>query len=338
MNILKTSYAGLELSSPIIAASSPLSSTIGGIINLEQSGVGAIVLKSLFEEQIHREVAHLEGYKDYPETTDYLNSYLGSHRLDNYLQLIHQAKQECDIPIIASINCISGGDWDEFARKVEQVGADALELNIFINNTDKQTSPEIIERSYLDVVWRVCAQVEIPVVVKLARQFTNLTYMINNIEHCGAKGVVLFNRLSRADIDIWNLETKEADLWSNSSELVGSLRPIAMASAAVPRIDIAASGGVHSGGDTIKAILAGASAVQVCSAIYQHGLGHVEQINCDVYNWLTETGVGSIEDIVGMLNYDNIKNPHDYERVQFIKYFAQEQDLHEYAPMELFDS
>lgn len=329
MNILKTNYAGLTLQSPVIAAASPLSSTINGVANLAQAGVGAIVLKSLFEEQIIKEVAHLESYKDYPETADYLNEYVGGHLLSSYLRLVRQAKQETSVPIIASINCIRGGEWARFAREIEQAGADAIELNIFIYNSDVDTSSELIEQYYLDTVWSVCAQVDIPVTVKLSRYFTNLTNIINNIEHCGARGVVLFNRLFQPDINIWGIETTNANMWSNSSEIIPSLRWIALTSSIVPRIGIAASGGVHSAPDAIKAMLAGASAVQLCSTIYQHGLGRIEEINCDIYNWLVEKGLDSLESAIGLLNYDNIKNPLDYERVQFMKYFSQDNSYDE---------
>ncbi len=329
MNILKTNYAGLELQSPIIAAASPLSSTVNGVSNLDQAGVGAIVLKSLFEEQIINEVAHLESYKDYPETADYLNEYIGGHFLSNYLRLVRLAKEESNVPIIASINCIRGGEWAKFAREIEQAGADAIELNIFVYNSDIDTTSELIEQYYIDTVWSVCAQVDIPVTVKLSKHFTNLTNIINNIEHCGAQGVVLFNRPFQPDINIWDLETTSASMWSNSSELTNSLRWIALSSSLVPRIDIAASGGVHSASDAIKAILAGASAVQLCSTIYQNGLGRIEEINCDIYNWLIEKGLDSLESTIGLLNYENVKNPLDYERVQFMKYFSQDKSYDE---------
>lgn len=329
MNILRTSYAGLDLASPVIAAASPMSATIDGISNLDQAGVGAIVLKSLFEEQIMHEVAHLESFKDYPETTDYLNEYVGDHRLGNYLRLIRQAKEETSVPIIASLSCIRGGEWVKFAREIEKAGADAIELNIYFLSTDVDADSEILERQYLDIVWNVCAQVDIPVTVKLAREFTNLLGMVNSIEHCGARGVVLFNRPFLPDIDIWDIKTVASSGWSDPSELTQSLRWIALASATVPRIDIAASGGVHSGSQAIKAILAGASAVEVCSTIYQNGLGSIEDINCHIYNWLVNRGLNSLETTIGMLNYDNIKNPLDYERVQFMKYFSQEESFDE---------
>ena len=202
MNRIKTKYLGLELNSPVILSSSGLTSNLQRIKDAEMAGAGAVVLKSIFEEQIMSEVAHVDSYSDYPEAADYVRAYVEENRLGLYLKLIEDAKQQCDIPIIASINCRQAGEWVDYARVIEAAGADALELNIFLLPTDKETSSDEIERNYLNIITRVKEAISIPLSVKLGAGFTNPLAIVREIYYRNVKGVVLFNRFYPTDIDI----------------------------------------------------------------------------------------------------------------------------------------
>ena len=202
MDRIKTKYLGLELSSPVILSSSGLTSTLPRIQAAEKAGVGAVVLKSIFEEQIMNEVAHVEAYSDYPEAADYVQAYVQENSLNQYLDLIRSAKQQCSIPIIASINCHQDGQWVNYARVIEEAGADALELNIFLLPTDKEVPASELEKNYLNIITRVKETVSIPLAVKLGAGFTNPLAVVREIYYRNVKGVVLFNRFYPTDIDI----------------------------------------------------------------------------------------------------------------------------------------
>ncbi len=325
MNRLKTTYLGLELRNPLIVGSSSLGSTREKLIRLDEAGAGAVVLKSVFEEQILHETTHLENFTAYTEAGDYLRYYLQENYLGQYLNLIRDAKQTIGIPVIGSICCVASGAWEEFARRIEEAGADALELNIFLLPTDAGESSEAIERRYLKIVEQVIRAVSIPVAVKIGSRFTNPLSIVRAVEHRGARGVVMFNRFFEPDFDINTLQVVPAEMFSTSDELRGNLRWIGMASAAVPQLDIAASTGVHTGEDAAKVLLAGASAFEVCSAIYREGVGVIGQINATLRSWMQQQGFESINEVVGKLNYNHLPNPLAYERAQFMKYFGNQE-------------
>ena len=322
MKQLKTEYLGLSLRNPLIVSSSGLTASLKKLQRLEAAGAGAVVLKSVFEEQIVNETAHLEVYNAYPEAADYLHFYLKEDYLEQYIGLIAEAKKNLSIPVIGSICCVSEGGWIDFARRIEEAGADALELNVFFLPADPMVAGAEIERQYLSVVRDVAEKVSVPVAAKISTHFTSPLNMIQRIRQCGAEGVVMFNRFYEPDINTDSVQVMEADIFSTSADLRGSIRWIAMASAAFPDLDIAASTGVHTGADAVKVLLAGASAFEDCSAIYHNGLGVIDRINGYLSGWMTEHRFTSISEFCGRLNYRSVAHPLAYERAQFMKYFA----------------
>lgn len=322
MDRIKTKYLGLELKSPVILSSSGLTSTLQRIKDAEAAGVGAVVLKSIFEEQIMNEVAHVDSYSDYPEAADYVRAYVQENSVGLYLKLIEDAKQQCDIPIIASINCRLAGEWVNYARVIEAAGADALELNIFLLPTDKEASSDDIERDYLDIITQVREAITIPLSVKLGAGFTNPLAIVREIYYRNVKGVVLFNRFYPTDIDIERMTVKAGDIFSHSSELANVLRWTAFVNGSLPLIDIAVSTGVHTGADAVKAMLAGASAVEIASVVYENGLQTVGEINGFINDWMCRHDFLTTRDFIGRMNAKNIPNPMLYERTQFMKYYS----------------
>ena len=322
MNKITTKYLGLELKSPVILSSSGLTSSLQRIKDAEAAGVGAVVLKSIFEEQIMNEVAHVDSYSDYPEAADYVRTYVQENSLGLYLKLIEEAKQQCDIPIIASINCRQAGEWVNYARVIESAGADALELNIFLLPTDKELSSDEIERNYLDIIAQVKEAITIPLSVKLGAGFTNPLAIVREIYYRNVKGVVLFNRFYPTDIDIEKMTVKAGDIFSHSSELANVLRWTAFVSGSLPLIDVAVSTGVHTGADAVKAMLAGASAVEIASVVYEKGLEVVGEINAFIGDWMCRHDFQTTRDFIGRMNAKNIPNPMLYERTQFMKYYS----------------
>ena len=322
MDRIKTKYLGLELSSPVILSSSGLTSTLPRIQAAEKAGVGAVVLKSIFEEQIMNEVAHVEAYSDYPEAADYVQAYVQENSLNQYLDLIRSAKQQCSIPIIASINCHQDGQWVNYARVIEEAGADVLELNIFLLPTDKEVPASELEKNYLNIITRVKETVSIPLAVKLGAGFTNPLAVVREIYYRNVKGVVLFNRFYPTDIDIEKMTVCAGDIFSHASELSNVLRWTAMVNGSLPLIDVAVSTGVHDGADVVKAMLAGASAVEVASVVYEKGLDVVAQMNEFVADWMRRHEFQGTAEVIGKLNAKNIPNPALYERTQFMKYFS----------------
>lgn len=319
---LKTKYLGLELNSPIVLSSSGLSATLQGIKDAEMAGAGAVVLKSIFEEQIVNETALVDSYSDYPEAVDYVRTYVRENSLGLYLKLIEDAKQQCSIPIIASINCREVGEWVDYARVIETAGADALELNIFLLPTDKETSSDEIERNYLNIITRVRNAIRIPLAVKLGAGFTNPLAIVRELYYRSVKGVVLFNRFYPTDIDIERMTVRAGEIFSQRSELSNVLRWTALINGALPLIDVAVSTGVHTGADAVKAMLAGASAVEVASVVYERGMEAIGEMNDFIGDWMGRHDFRTTGDFIGRLNAKNIANPVLYERTQFMKYYS----------------
>lgn len=325
MNKLETKYLGLKLKSPVILSSSGLTSNTTRIREAEAAGCGAVVLKSIFEEQINSEVANVDSYNDYPEAADYVRTYVSENSLGLYLQLIQQAKAECTIPIIASINCRSDGEWINFARVIETAGADAIELNIFLLPTDRDQSSEQIERQYLKIIGDVRDAITIPLTVKIGQGFTNPLAIAREIYYRNVKGVVLFNRFYPFDIDIEKMAAKAGDIFSTEAELSNVLRWAGMINASVPLVDLAVSTGVHSGDSLVKAMLVGASAVEVASVVYEKGLGVIEEMNTFLQEWMTRHEFTTTREFIGSMNAKNLTEPMAYERTQFMKHYSNHQ-------------
>ena len=266
---LSTSYMGLKLKSPIIASSSGLTNSLQDIMELEKNGAGAIVLKSLFEEEIVTEMEHelnkmqSENYL-YPETMEFYENYDVEDTLTSYLKLIDDCKKNVSIPIIASINCISSHNWPYFAKSLEEAGADALELNISILPSDPESTCAENEKVLFDIIKAVKHEVSIPISVKISSYFSNLAGIVSQISRTGVDGIVMFNRYYSPDIDINNFDVIPAPLFSTPSDYIIPLRWISIMSERV-ECDLAASTGVHDGNTLIKMILGGAAAVQVAS-------------------------------------------------------------------------
>lgn len=319
---LETTFAGLKLRNPIIVSSSGLTDNAAKNRKLDEAGAGAIVLKSLFEEQIMMEVDHLDDMSMYPEGSEYLAAYVRQHKLNEYLNLIKESKQACSIPVIASINCYSDDHWIDFARQIEAAGADALEINILALQADTQYTYGSFEQRHIDILRHVKGTVGIPVIMKLGDNLTNPVALIDQLQANGAAAVVLFNRFYQPDIDIDRMVQTTGPVLGNGSELPHVLRWIGIASAAVSRTDYAASGGIHQPEDVVKALLAGASAVEVCSAIYRQTAAVIGKYNDFLTQWMESKGMDSIGQFKGRLNLSDPKGVNTFERTQFLKYFA----------------
>jgi len=325
MTNIETTYMGLKLCSPVIIGSSGLTSSIENIREFEKRGAGAIVLKSLFEEQIKYEIAHTASHQTsanyYPEAHDYIANYSHNHRVSEYLALIKGAKEAVKIPIIASINCITADEWTSFARKIEEAGADALELNIFILPSDPTMGAEQNEKIYFSILEEVKKLIKIPISLKISYYFSGLAKMALKLSWAGANGVVLFNRFYSPDINIDSMQVVAANVFSGPKEITISLRWVAMLSDRL-YCDVCASTGIHDSEGLIKQLLAGAKAVQVVSTLYRNGFGRIDEMNAGLRTWMEKHGYKNTEEFIGLMSFKKAENPAAYERVQFMKHFA----------------
>ncbi len=322
---LSTSYLGLQLKNPLVVGSSGLTNSIENLIVIEKNGAGAVVLKSLFEEQIHNTASTTimeDEYSNlYPEAEDYIRNYTHENDVSIYLNLISEAKQKLSIPVIASINCISSSQWIDFAKKIELAGADALELNIGVLPSDPNKNSIENEKIYFDITEKILKTVNIPVSIKLSYYFSSLAKSMITLSWTGIKGLVFFNRFYTPDFDIENMEIKSSFVFSSPSDLSLSLRWVAMLSPFIT-CDIAASTGVHSGEAFIKQLLAGAKVVQVASVLYKKGFSEIGIILNELENWMIRHNFSSIDDFRGKLSIANTENPAAFERIQFMKHFS----------------
>ena len=324
---LSTSYMGLKLKSPVIAAASGLTNSLQDIIELEKHGAGAVVLKSLFEEEIVTEMEHElnKMYSNnylYPETMEFYETYDVEDTLTKYLKLIADCKQNVQVPIIASINCITAHNWPYFAKSLQDAGADALELNISILPSDPEATSAENEKVYFDIIKAVKHEVSIPVSIKISNYFTNLSGMLTRFSNAGVDGIVLFNRFYSPDIDIDNFDIVPANKFSSPDDYIMPLRWIAITSERV-ECDLSASNGVHDGSTLVKMILAGASCVQVASTLYKNGYAHIQLMLTELQNWMASKDFSTIAQIQGMLSQSKSINPAGYLRIQFMKHFAE---------------
>lgn len=320
---LETKYLGLTLKNPIIVSSSGITGSVDKIIEAEKNGAAAVVLKSIFEEQINYEAAnyHNQG-EDNAEAYDYLQGYVTANSVEKQLSLIKDAKQAVSIPVIASVNCFSDKKWIDFSKQFEDAGADALEINIYIMPDDRKKSGSDIEKEYYSIIKKLVKKTNIPVSVKLSYHFTNMINVVDNIKSLGAKGVVLFNRFYEPDIDIDKMEMTTSNVFSSESDIRFPLRWSAIISDQVKGINIASSTGVHSSAGLIKMLLAGADAVQICSVLYNKGLGEIKTMLDGLEGWMKQRGFDSVDNIRGLMSYKSIPDSGVYQRSQFMKYFS----------------
>lgn len=318
---LSTKYMGMNLKNPIIIGSCGLVDSVGKIKNLEKHGAAAVVLKSLFEEQILSEIDSLSGDSNYSEGQEYLSFFTKNYNINKHLDLIRDAKKEVSIPIIASINCSNADGWTDYAKKIEDAGADALELNVFVLPTDINTSSKEMEQLYFDIVKNVKKEITIPFSIKIGSYFSSLAKMVVKLSKTDLDGIVMFNRFYSPDIDLKTLEIKPSNILSNSSELFNTLRWIAILSHQVG-CDLVATNGIHDGAGVIKSILTGAKAVEVVSVIYEKGPEFIQEMLNDISKWAEENDYTSINDFRGKLSSSKQENSLIYERAQFMKYFG----------------
>lgn len=324
MNNIKTSFAGLDLKNPIIISSSSLTNSADKNLALEKAGAAAVVLKSIFEEQIllqsHKEISDLDSSIYGMEGENYIFEYIKNHTLSEYLNLIKDTRKVCSIPVIASINCYSEKGWLDFAKEIENAGADAIELNIMMLPTSKDVSYAEYEKKYVRIVKNLTDSINIPVVVKLANNIGSIPYVVSSILANGAKGIVLFNKLYPFDVDINSLQYTKGDILGNRSDLSNGLRWTGILSSQVGG-SYAISGGVQSGEDIIKSILCGASAVELCTVLYKKKSEEILPEMLDTLNkWMDSKNFGSISDFKGKMKASE-DSMSFFERTQFLKYF-----------------
>lgn len=324
MKDLSTNYLGLQLKNPIIVGSCGLTSSLDKIVEFADNNAGAVVLKSLFEEQILAELnQNVESYSaDYPGAYDYIREYTRENAVGDYLQLIRDAKSKVNIPIIASINCASSKEWVSFAKSVEDAGADALEINISLLPSNPQKKSDDYEKVYFEVLEQVAGLISIPIALKMSRYSSALANLVSRLSWTGkVGGFVLFNRYYRPDFDIENLTVHSAPVFSTPEEISTTLRFIALLSDKVDN-DFAASTGAHDGKGLIKLLLAGANAVQVVSTLYNNGAAHIGTMLTELEEWMERKSFDSIEDFRGKLAYKDYDDSNALLRVQYMRYFA----------------
>ena len=322
---LSTNYLGLQLKNPIVVGSSGLTDSVAKIKNLETMGAGAVVLKSLFEEEIIMEMEETihsmtNRHFVFPETMDYMETIAKEDILTNYLELIAGAKKAVNIPVIASINCVSSQKWTNFAKKIEKAGADALELNLFFLPTDNQRGEKELTEATLEIITKVKAAIKIPIALKISPYQTNMIQHVEQMDQAGVQGIVLFNRSWMPDIDIHNFLLTSGFVLSSPSDLGNTLRWVSIISGRVI-CDVAASTGVHDSTGLIKQLLAGAQVVQVVSTLYHNDPTMIGKMTDELSKWMDENEFEGINDFRGRLSRANSGNPAAWERVQFMKHF-----------------
>jgi dihydroorotate dehydrogenase (fumarate) len=318
---LRTKYMGLELRNPLVVASCSLTNSLEGLRRCADAGAGAVVLKSIFEEQIRSENEELKPdswIQWHPEAFEYVSRMSMELGTRPYLKLIEASKRSVTIPVMASLNCISRTWWSEYARHIEEAGADALELNISFMPSDPARSSEEIEKQNLGIVEDVLSLVKIPVAVKMAPYYTSVSRMAAAFAGRGASALVLFNRYYRFDIDPEKLCLAAGYRFSSPEETSLPLRWISLLAGQVP-CDLAASTGVHQPDGVIKQLLAGAAVVQLCSTLYLNGLNHIAVVLDQIQNWMGKNAFTSIDDFRGKLSQKSSDRPELFERLQYIK-------------------
>lgn len=342
---LTTSYMGLQLKNPLVVSSCGLTKTVQGVQQAAAAGAGAIVLKSLFEEQIMAETEALmdnAGATDHTEALEYLRGYGHALGPREYLQLVRDAKQSVQVPIIASVNCVTAERWPDYARQLANAGADAIEINVGFLPNDPDLTGAAVEERYEQILSAVRSRIELPVALKIGPYFSSLAHMAdrlgndrmtappfmtawsdraereNTAVRRGADALVLFNRFYRFDINVDTIQLAGGNPYSTPEELHLPLRWISLLSGRID-CDLAATTGVHTGPDAIKLLLAGATVVQLCSTLYRNGLGQIELILAQLQKWMQARQFECLADFRGRLSQAKSEDPASFERVQYIK-------------------
>ena len=321
---LRTKYMGMELRSPLVVSASPLSEKIDNIRKMEDCGAGAMVIYSLFEEQIkldQLELYHLTTYgtEAFAESLSYFPDQ-DEYRIgpEEYLEHIRKAKEAVDIPVIASLNGSTDGGWTEYARKMEEAGADALELNVYYIPTNINLTGEEVEQTYINILNSVKSSIRIPVAIKISPFFSNMANMAKKLDDARANALVLFNRFYQPDIDLETLEVFPNLLLSSPAAMRLPMRWIAILKGKI-HADLASTGGVHNGLDAIKMLLVGANVTMFCSALLKNGIEYLKTIENEMVNWLTEKEYLSVEQMIGSMSQKKVTDPSAFERAQYMK-------------------
>lgn len=321
---LTTTYMGMTLKNPVVASASPISETVEGICRLEDAGAAAVVMYSLFEEQINYQSQILDHYLSYniesfAEALDYYPD-LENYKVgpESYLEILRRAKEVTEIPIIGSLNGVSSGGWIEYAKKIEEAGADALELNTYFIPTDIGMSGTEVEQMYLDVLRDVKSSVSIPVAMKLNPYFSATANMAFRLSEAGANALVLFNRFYQPDFDIENLEVVPHLVLSNSNEMRLPLRWVAILYGRIP-VDFAITTGVHTHEDVLKGMMAGAKITMMASELLHHGLDRIDEILQEMTIWMEEREYTSVVEMQGSMSQQYVAEPSVFERANYMK-------------------
>ncbi|HLF32669.1 MAG TPA: dihydroorotate dehydrogenase-like protein [Cyclobacteriaceae bacterium] len=321
---LKTKYMGMTLRSPLVVSASPLSEYIQNIKMMEDAGAGAVVLYSLFEEQIRLEQHELHfhtthGTESYAESLSYFPD-LDEYKLgpEEYLNHIRKAKESVKIPIIASLNGSTLGGWTDYAKEMAKAGADAIELNIYYIPSDMELSGGNVEQTYIDILRAVKSAVDVPVAIKLSPYFSNMANMARRFDDAGANALVLFNRFYQPDIDLEEFEVVPNVQLSTSSAMRLPMRWIAILKDKIAA-DLAATSGVHTGLDAVKMLLVGANVAMICSALLKHGIFHLQNMEKHLVEWMEKNGYNSVEEMIGIMSQQKTADPSNFERAQYMK-------------------
>jgi dihydroorotate dehydrogenase (fumarate) len=321
---LSTSYLGLDLKNPIVPSASPLSHTLDGMKRLEDAGAAAIVMYSLFEEQIAHDSAELNHYLSYG-TESYAESltYFPEAKEYNvgpeqYVELVRKGKESLHIPLIGSLNGITPGGWISFAKKIEEAGADAIELNVYYIPTDPHLTSLDVEDRYLEVLHEVKRTVRIPVAMKLSPYFSSFSHMARRLDNAGVDGLVLFNRFYQPDIDLANLEVIPGVVLSSSVAMRLPLRWIAILHGRI-KGSLAATSGIHTAEDVVKMLMAGADVTMMCSALLRNGVKHITKTLADLDSWMLENEYTSVRQMKGSMSQRSVADPAAFERANYMK-------------------
>ncbi len=318
---LSTTYMGLQLKNPFIVSSSGLTDSVEKVKKAAEAGAGAVVLKSLFEEDIAtaaRKDGSLDAYSMHPEAMEYIEHLGMLSQPDSYLELVEESVKAVDIPVIASLNCYSDEWWLDYAKRIEQMGAHGLELNIALVPVSVKDTPEKLEKQIISIVKKAVEAVSIPIAVKIGSNFTSLPEIVDKIRQAGASAVVLFNRFYRPDIDIDTLEFKKGNPLSAEEEYGSVLRWTGILSD-LEECDFSASTGIHSAETAIKLIMAGADTVQFCSLLYKKGVGEIATVIKETQEWMEKKNFEKISDFYSLLSLDDDVDQKFYQRLQYLK-------------------
>jgi dihydroorotate dehydrogenase (fumarate) len=321
---LSTKYLGLDLKNPVVVSAGPLTKDIGNVRKLEDNGAGAIVMHSLFEEQINLESNALDQFLSSGDdvSAEAMNMFpdMTSYNIgpEQYLEQIRKAKAAVKIPVIASLNGVSTGGWIRYAKLMEEAGADALELNIYYLPTDPQMTSTQVEEMYCQLVANVNASVRIPLAVKLGPYFSAMANVAKHLDMAGADGLVLFNRFYQPDFDLENLEVVPTLMLSRQNELKQRLTWVAILYGKI-NADMAVTGGVHTAEDVVKCMMAGAKVAMTTSALLEQGIGHLKTVVSDLTKWLEDHEYESIKQMQGSMAQKSVANPAAFERANYMK-------------------